>query len=160
MEKCENCGQQAKLYNCKLKDEYGIRYCQLCDQCVVDLRSKCRLMILGDKETDGNQSGTGSVSVPAKPRTYEFPKNPAPKNPGSYNTGAIVLLVAGVIWFIVGIIFYCLSVKELDRESARYLGVDSVANFQGTMFTVGAFLAGVLNIVGGVIVKEISNLKD
>ena len=64
MEKCENCGQQAKLYNCKLKDEYGIRYCQLCDQCVVDLRSKCRLMILGDKETDGNQSGTRRIPPP------------------------------------------------------------------------------------------------
>ena len=55
-----------------------------------------------------------------------------------------------VLWFLAGlfgvltVVCFFASVKELDRDSARYLGIDRVANTQMTVFTGAcAVLCGV-----------------
>ena len=151
MGKCDNCGVFADLQECKIQDDLGIRYRKLCSKCIAELQVKKQLQILDDK-TDSTLS----------PRVMKSMNNTKGKgNPSDRQiktlSNSTILFIAGIIWFIIAIIMFSSSEKKLDRESARVLGVDSVANFQLTIFTVGAFLSGVLHIIGGYIVREIHN---
>ena len=46
-----------------------------------------------------------------------------------------VLIVFAALFAILTLVFYFSSIKELDRNTASYLGVSAVANVQGTVFT-------------------------
>ena len=70
-----------------------------------------------------------------------------------------------VLWGFAGlfgvltIVFYISSVTELDRDTARYLGISAVANVQMTVFTGACAVLCGLNIVAAVIIGALEELS-
>ncbi len=68
-----------------------------------------------------------------------------------------LLWILAIVFGLLAIILYFSSIKELDRETARYLGTGSVANVQGTVFAAAcAVLCGV-NVVGALILSQMED---
>ena len=71
-----------------------------------------------------------------------------------------------VLWFFAGlfgilaIVLYFASITELDKDTARYLGISAVANIQMTVFTGACAVLCGLNIVGAIIIGAIEGLQE
>ncbi len=182
MAKCDICGKLIIGSNneyCPVNGKYAY-FCQLCGKEYVDLKTGNA----DDKETARDyfkgKAGNASLAGQEFINQFVYKKADLPINTNEANRpdaqvrhsiastatasfqsnkSALILFILGIIWIIVAIILFFKSEVKLDRESAKYLGVDSVANFQGTIFTIGTLIVGTLNIIGGVIVNEIGKLK-
>ncbi len=139
--------------------EEEARYMSLCDNCVKELRSQSQLMILGNDNPEQKIQEPDRKPYQAEQYMYSAQKKTPADQPQESSWPANFLFWAGGIWFVLAIIYYFSSSAKLNDETSRIIGADSVANFQGTLFTVGAVLAGVLNTVGGFIVKEIRDSR-
>ena len=52
MAKCDNCGRDAEIKECRIKDNMGIRYRKLCDDCIITLSSESQVDVLNVPETE------------------------------------------------------------------------------------------------------------
>lgn len=150
MGKCDNCENFAELYNCKIKDNLGIRYRKLCEKCIEEMQSTSQIEIL-----DENKDSTLSPRVL---KSLEKQKAESEKSAHPIGSSSILGFI-GIFWFVIALILHFVSAKKLDRASAQIFGVDSVANFQGTIYTACAFIAGVLHSIAAFIVNAINNKK-
>ena len=60
-----------------------------------------------------------------------------------------------IVFAIATVILYSASIKELDRDTARYLGTNSVANVQATVFCAATAIMCVINAVGAIIISAL-----
>ena len=71
------------------------------------------------------------------------------------STRKTVLVVFAILFAILTLVFYFTSIKEVDRETARYLGISAVANVQGTVFAAACAVMCCINIAGIVILGAV-----
>ena len=76
------------------------------------------------------------------------------------------LISMAVVFGALTVVFYISSIRELDSNSAKILGTNSVVNIQATVFCAACAILFVINIVGSIILtshekleEEILNLK-
>ena len=70
-----------------------------------------------------------------------------------------ILTFFAVIFGILTLVFYFTSIREVDRDTARYLGVSAVANVQGTVFAGAcAVLCGV-NVAAAMIIGAMEEIN-
>ena len=72
---------------------------------------------------------------------------------------AAFLVIVGVAFWIVAILLALNSEVKLDRSTAQAVGVDSVANFQATIFAIGCGIVGAINFVGGLIIATLDDIS-
>ena len=46
MAKCDNCGREVETKECRIRDNMGVRYRNLCDDCITTLTSRARIEVL------------------------------------------------------------------------------------------------------------------
>ena len=63
----------------------------------------------------------------------------------------------GIIFAIVAIALYNSSLVELDRDTARIMGTEYVANVQKTVFSAACAVMCVINFVGAFIISAIES---
>ena len=63
------------------------------------------------------------------------------------------LIAMACVFGALALILYFTSIKELDRETARYLGTGSVANIPGMIFSAACAVLCGLNVIGAVIIS-------
>lgn len=56
MAKCENCGSEAVLVKCRISDDFGTRYRDLCDDCIESFSEEAQVDILESLETAEQKS--------------------------------------------------------------------------------------------------------
>ena len=61
MAKCDNCGRETEIKECRIKDNMGVRYRNFCDDCIVTLSKDAQVDVLNVPETDVN-SGKASAN--------------------------------------------------------------------------------------------------
>lgn len=62
MSKCDNCGLEKELQECKIKDSFGTRYRNLCDSCILELGAKGQVEIK-NKKNKNTQPVKAAVEV-------------------------------------------------------------------------------------------------
>lgn len=60
-----------------------------------------------------------------------------------------------IVFGIMAIIFYSISIRELDKESAQILGINAVANIQSTTFAAACAVLCGINVVGAMILGSL-----
>ena len=68
-----------------------------------------------------------------------------------------VLWNLAVVFGILTVVFYFLSIKKLDPKSADIWGIDAVANIQATFFTVTSALLCGINATAALIIGSLEN---
>ena len=56
MPKCDNCGRETDIKECRIKDEMGVRYRNFCDDCIVELSTQARIDVLNVPETKAEKA--------------------------------------------------------------------------------------------------------
>ena len=46
MAKCDNCGRETDVRECRIRDDMGVRYRSLCDDCIITLGSEAQIDVL------------------------------------------------------------------------------------------------------------------
>lgn len=55
MAKCDNCGRETDIKECRIKDSMGVRYRNFCDDCIVTLSGDAQVDILNVPETEAEK---------------------------------------------------------------------------------------------------------
>ena len=72
----------------------------------------------------------------------------------------VAILIGLAVFFGIGAVLLVVSGEvKLSRNAAQVLGVDSIANFQATIYAIGCGIMSMICLVGGFVIATLDEIS-